>query len=83
YAVVVAGIASGGSVSVQVKAVTAGTAGNLAATSKLTLLTTVEGVTAEGLVGSDGLTGGREQESIDSLWARFLERVQKPAHGGN
>jgi hypothetical protein len=83
YAVVVAGVASGGSVSVQVQAVTAGTAGNLAAGSKLTLMTTVEGVTADGLVAGAGLAGGREEESIDSLWDRFLARVQKPAHGGN
>jgi len=71
------------SVVVQVEAVVAGLAGNLAAGTTLKLVNTVDGVNGSAVVGADGLRNGTDDETIANLYARFLQRVQSPAHGGN
>lgn len=75
---VVAGVAS-----VAVIAVVPGAAGNQDAGTALTLVNPVIGVNATATVGIDGLTAGTDDESMDGLYNRYLQRVQNPAHGGN
>lgn len=83
YATVAEATIAGGVATVDVVAVVAGAAGNLAAASALSFVTTVDGVAAEAVVAVGGLTGGRDDELNDSLYGRFTQRVQNPAHGGN
>ncbi|NDP60096.1 MAG: baseplate J/gp47 family protein [Oxalobacteraceae bacterium] len=75
---VAAGVAS-----VAAIAVVPGAAGNQIADTVLTLVNPVIGVTASATVGADGLTAGTDDESMDGLYNRYLQRVQNPAHGGN
>jgi uncharacterized phage protein gp47/JayE len=72
-----------GVATVDVVAVVAGTAGNLAAGTVLTLVNTIGGVNSDATVGAGGVTGGLADESPDSLYSRFVQRVRNPAHGGN
>jgi uncharacterized phage protein gp47/JayE len=51
--------------------------------STLTLATSISGVAAAVTVGSDGLGGGADIETIDSLKSRLLERIQNPPMGGS
>lgn len=75
---VAAGVAS-----VVVIAVVPGAAGNQIAGTVLTLVNPVIGVNASATVGADGLIAGTDDELMDSLYTRYLQRVQNPAHGGN
>lgn len=73
----VAGAGSG-----DVTASVAGSDGNADSGVSLSFLTAVSGVNTTALVGSEGLTGGADQEDDDDLRARFLTRVRQPPHGG-
>lgn len=74
---------SGTTATAQVVAVVAGAAGNLASGATLNFVLTVDGVAATATVGPDGVTNGTDDESPDRLYARYQQRVQNPAHGGN
>jgi len=73
----------GGSVNVAVIAEEAGTAGNIAAGSTLTLVSPIPGVQSEGVVGANGISGGADLETIDALNERLLFRLQNPPRGGS
>lgn len=72
-----------GAASVGVIAVVPGAGGNQVAGAVLSLVNPVIGVTTSVIVGAGGLTGGSDDESLDGLYTRYLQRVQNPAHGGN
>lgn len=74
---------TGGEAIVQIRATTAGLAGNLDAGKTLPLVSPVAGLSSNGTVEAGGLTGGAETESDESLRARLLARLRRPAHGGN
>jgi uncharacterized phage protein gp47/JayE len=83
YATTTAVTVAAGVAVVDVVAILPGAAGNLAAGSTLSLVLTVDDVDADATVGGGGLVGGADDESVDSLYSRYLQRVQGPAHGGN
>lgn len=64
------------------KAVDAGELGNTDDGATLSPQVTVPGVSSF-VVGSDGLIGGREEESDDSFRQRILFLKQNPPHGGS
>lgn len=68
--------------SVAVAAQQAGTAGNLAAGSRLTLLSPVAGIQSTLTVAVDGLAGGADSEPLAGLRARVLGRLRNPPMGG-
>lgn len=59
-----------------------GGTGNLLAGTKLQLVSPVAGVDSEATVQAPGLSGGVEQESVEALVLRVLDRVQRPPLGG-
>lgn len=75
-------IASGTAVA-SITATTGGANTNAAAGQKLQLVSPVDGIQSSGTVDSNGLSGGADIESPDSLLSRLEKRVQKTAQGGN
>lgn len=73
-----------GSVSFLVHADTAGAAGNRNGGETLTLIDPAlqPSLEATATVGADGIGGGAETESDDSLRARVLDRKRRPPQGG-
>ncbi len=67
----------------EIMATTTGAEGDTAAFTRLTLAAQVLGVDAAVVVTSEGLTGGADVESDDTLRARLLARIRRPPHGGN
>lgn len=59
-----------------------GSAGNLETGTKLQLVSSIVGVDNEATVLAPGLAGGAEQESIQALTLRLLDRIQRPPLGG-
>lgn len=74
---------SAGAATANVTAKTPGIAGNTPAGSTLTFSEPTSGVSATATVGTGGLTGGTDQETIDELRARVIERMQQPPQGGS
>lgn len=76
-------IGASGTARLDLRAVTAGSAGNAAADLPLSFTTLVAGLTEQvAAVDAEGLAGGAEIESWASLLARLLEKIREPAHGG-
>jgi len=75
--------ASGGSIAVTVKALTAGAASNLPAGAPLALIAPIAGVQSDGLVGADGVTSGADEETDESLRSRLIARLRRPPRGGS
>lgn len=76
-------VGGGSTATLPVRALDAGTAGNAAAATRLTIVVPVPGLTAqEAVVDSDGLAGGAGVEGDASLLARLLARIREPARGG-
>lgn len=67
---------------VAVDAATAGSAGNLPAGARLTLVSPVVGIQSVATVGADGLTGGADQEDLAGLRDRLHRRMAEPPQGG-
>ncbi|MBP2840431.1 baseplate J/gp47 family protein [Pseudomonas sp. PNP] len=67
---------------VQLVAELVGTAGNIEG-GTLTAVVPVLGVNATLTIGADGISGGTEQESIDSLRARVRAAFKNPSKVGN
>ncbi|HBW09159.1 MAG TPA: baseplate J protein [Pseudomonas sp.] len=67
---------------VAVAAATAGSAGNLPAGARLTLVSPVAGIQSAATVGADGLTGGADQEDLAGLRDRLHRRMAEPPQGG-
>ena len=75
---------AGGTASLPVVASLAGTAGNLAAGTVLTLSSPVEGLTSlTGTVDSNGITGGLDLETIASWRANILAKIRYEPSGGD
>lgn len=68
---------------IKVIAVEDGKTGNTAPGVKMQLVSPVLGVNNELIVSEAAISGGADIESIDSLRARLLFRVQYPPSGGN
>ena len=68
---------------VMADAQTTGTAGNLPAGARLTLLSPVLGIQSSLTVAAGGFTGGAEQESLDGLRTRVNRRMSNPPQGGS
>jgi len=75
-------IGGGGTIAVPVRAMVAGDAGNLVATTVLRLTGTIAGVDAEAVVASGGLTGGYDEESLEALQDRTVSYIGDPPQGG-
>ncbi|MEZ3186036.1 baseplate J/gp47 family protein [Pseudomonas sp. LM13] len=74
---------AGATASVTIRAQEAGAAGNLEPGARLTLLSPTPGVQSTLSVGSAGLTGGADAESLDGLRTRVLNRLRNPPRGGS
>lgn len=70
-------------VTVPLEAVEPGALGNTPAGAKLKLVSPVLGIVDGFTVTGDGLTGGVDQESIESLRARVIRSYRQLPHGGN
>jgi len=68
--------------SIPVSAVIAGSAGNQASSTLVTLTSSVAGLQSQASVGSAGLTGGTDQETDAELLARILARTALAPQGG-
>jgi uncharacterized phage protein gp47/JayE len=68
---------------VTVFAETAGQSGNTDSGAALQLDNPIIGVNAQALVAADGISGGAEIESDDSLRKRLIARIQNPPMGGS
>lgn len=76
-------IGSAGTVDATVTSVTAAADSNVDAGILLSLVSPIAGVDSSVTVGSDGLTGGTDDETDDSLRERLLERIRNPPRGGS
>jgi len=78
-------IGTGDPTTIQLEALTAGAAGNTAADEELVLVDTgaVAGLGEIATVGSVGLGGGAEAETVEALRQRILERKRNPPQGGS
>ena len=77
-------VAAPGVVSVPVKASVAGSAGNLAAGTVLTVAAPVAGVNPQaGTVDPNGITGGLDLETPTAWRARILARIRQAPMGGS
>jgi uncharacterized phage protein gp47/JayE len=76
------GIIADGSVDLPVVALTAGSGGNTTASTKLSLVSPVAGVSSAVTVGGDGLAGGADGEDDEDLRARILQRIRQSPAGG-
>ncbi|MCW8156636.1 baseplate J/gp47 family protein [Stutzerimonas stutzeri] len=68
---------------VAVIAAAAGAAGNLAAGGVLALISPIAGIQSQAVVAAAGLSGGADQEGVESLRARVLQRLRQPPRGGS
>lgn len=66
-----------------VDAQTLGSAGNVSAGARLTLLSPVSGIQTTVIVAVDGLTGGADLEALEGLRARVHRRMAEPPQGGS
>ena len=76
------GTIAGGTATVAVTAVLAGSEGDTLAGVTLTLVAPVAGIDSEATVAAGGLGGGADRESDDALRVRLRERIQDPPQGG-
>jgi uncharacterized phage protein gp47/JayE len=83
FEVVNDGTLAGLTVTVDVICLTAGDTGNMLSGETLTIVTPIAGITSQGTVETDGITGGSDEEDLDSLRARLLLKIQEPPQGGS
>ncbi|WP_165184702.1 baseplate J/gp47 family protein [Caulobacter soli] len=83
YATTADAVIAGGVATLSIEAQTPGVIGNADAGARLTFVSPVAGVAAEGVVLAPGLSGGTEEESDEALLARLLERIRRPPQGGS
>lgn len=70
-----------GTATVEVIALTAGAAGNLASSSSLSIINPIAGINSAATTA--GLAGGGDTETDESLRARLLQRIQNAPQGGS
>lgn len=73
---------SGGGALVPVEAVELGAIGNGALGAKVVLTVPIAGVNSVGTIGSPGVTGGFDIETIESVQERVIHRFRNPPRGG-
>lgn len=87
YTTQASGTITAGSAIIAIEAVEGGVAGNLLIGAPLTLVVAIALVDSTATVSDDGsgngLTGGSDEESIDSFRARVLARKRTPPQGGD
>lgn len=76
------GAVTGGSVTIAVKAVNAGSAGNTPGSSAIAMVNAIAGISTGATTDASGLTGGLDSESDESLRAKLIDRIQQAPHGG-
>lgn len=82
YETTTGGVTASGEVTVDVRAATAGKAGNAAAGVVLTLSAALDRIIDDATVAAAGIGAGADTESDESLRARVLFRKRMPPHGG-
>lgn len=82
YTVDEGGIMADGSAVLAITAMAAGTAGNTPAGTELTFVSPIDGVESVVIVDAAGLTGGTDDETIEHLRQRIIERHRWTAMGG-
>jgi len=83
YQVEADGTVTSGTVVVDVVCLTAGDTGNMLSGETLTIVTPIAGITSDGLVEPDGITGGSDVEGLEAWRERILAKIQNPPRGGN
>ncbi|WP_431511667.1 baseplate J/gp47 family protein [Variovorax sp. DAIF25] len=73
---------SAGVVAGSIVALLAGTAGNLAAGTALSLVSVQAGIDSQFVVGADGVSGGTDVEKDDQAVFRLQQRLSNPPLGG-
>jgi uncharacterized phage protein gp47/JayE len=81
YATTAVGTISGGTATVAVIAAEAGASGNCATGTAVATISSVPGINQAATV-SGAITIGADQESIENLRVRVLQRIQTPPQGG-
>lgn len=71
-----------GTATAAVTASVAGATGNTDANATLALVSPIDGVNGSATVASGGLSQGSDTETVASLRARLIARIQQPPHGG-
>lgn len=74
-------IAAAGTATVACAAVVTGAAGNQLPGTAVSLVSPVVGVSTNAVLVT--MSGGTDDETLDALYNRYLQRVQNPGHGGN
>lgn len=73
----------GGTISVAVEAVTAGSIGNQAAGAVLTLEAPVVGLSRQtATIDTGGISGGADQQSVEDWRSDIIAWIREPGHGG-
>lgn len=75
-------ISSDGLGTVSLRALISGSDGNTDLGTTLTLVSPIAGVNSEGQVEEPGIDGGSNEESLESIRTRLLERLREPPLGG-
>lgn len=83
YETQVSGTISGGVLTVAVVSLTAGENGDAISGTTMNLVAPLTGVDSQGTVAAGGLTGGVDEETIESVKARLLDRIRQPPLGGS
>lgn len=73
----------GASGAVEVEAQAAGQVGNLAAGTRISLVSPVAGISSVAIVAAGGITGGADDENLDGLRQRVFRRMSEPPKGGS
>ena len=76
-------VIAGSTTTVAVRAVTAGATANLPAGTTLALIAPIAGVVSTATVGEGGISGGADEEDVEGLRRRLLDRLRQPPRGGS
>ena len=76
-------IGAGGSVNIPITCRTAGSIGNAAAGTPLSLVSPIIGVDTEGVMTGDGAEGGVDGDDIEEIRRNVLNRMKEPPMGGS
>lgn len=82
YRVTTGQVIAGGTATLPVTAVLAGSAANIPAATALTFESPITGVNSTATVAAGGITGGNDEEGTEELRARYLLRLREPPQGG-
>ena len=74
--------ASGGTASVSLEAVLAGTDANADTGATISLSGPIAGIDTDGTIAASGQVDGADEEDIEDYRARLLEHIQSPPRGG-